>query len=267
MNNFCVFIFRRPIIRAFFLFYGLLLSSSCSLFKSTQIAPIVPNDKIPTAKALDYASHLNSLEKSLFADGKVKKQYISRRNREYLHSIFQRIVSNNELLLPSNMKPSFFIIKDKVPFIFSLPGYKIFISRGLIKKYFRNESLLISAICFELIKSGRNIYQKKRIIPIGTIGIPQLLSLTQIDFENRIEIYKWSYFALRRAEYDASALLNWIQTLNKNTLDFSWQIRDPRGVSREEFLFKNFLTSLGVGTQDGAEANSSKGFYRLKDSV
>jgi hypothetical protein len=243
------------------------MNSSCSLFSNKRIAPVALNAEIEKAKPTDYAIHISELSKSLFASGKVRRMKLSRRNKNYLDSIFQRIVSNNELLLPSKERPEFFIIRDKVPFIFSLPGYKIFISRGLIKKYFRNESLLVSAICFELIKSGRNIYEKNKVIPTGTIGIPKLLSLTRLNFENRIEIYKWSYFALRRADYDASALLNWIQTLNKNTLDFSWQIRDPRGVSREEFLFKNFLAGLGVSTQELSEVNSSKGFYRLKDSV
>jgi hypothetical protein len=266
MNNFCVYI-GRPICRALFLFLVVLLSGSCALFSSEEVVPVLANSAIPKSIPSDFAYHLSHLDKSLFASGKVKELRLSRRNKEYLNSIYTRIASNNELLLPSKAKPSFFVIKDKVPFIFSLPGYKIFISRGMIKKYFRNESLLVSAICFEIIKSGRNIYRKSKVIPTGTIGIPQLLSLTRLSFENRIEIYKWTYFALRRAEYDASALLIWIQTLNKNTLDFSWQIRDPRGVSKEEFLFKNFLTKLGVTTQDVGEANSSRGFYRLKDSV
>lgn len=244
-----------------------MINCSCSLLSSNAVLPVIENEEIPSYKPSDYASHLSSLDKSLFASGSVKRLKLSKKNNDYLNTIFSRIVFNNELLLHSKVKPTFYIIKDKVPFIFSLPGYKVFISKGLITKYFRNESLLVSALCFELIKSGRNMYRKNKVIPVGTIDIPQILSLTRLDYKTRIEIYKWTYFALQRSKYDASALLIWIQTLNKNTLDFSWQIRDPRGVSQEEFLFKSFLTGLGVSTQELGKINSSKEFYKLKDSV
>jgi hypothetical protein len=70
---------------------------------------------------------------------------------------------------------------------------------------------------------------------------------------------------MRRAKRDASAYLNWLQTQNKNTLDFSMQLGDARSISREEFMFKNFLVSEGQVGFDGLEfeENSSPGFYVL----
>lgn len=258
----------RPLCRALFLFSVSILLLSCSHIKKFLIQEdvIVSNQKIHTTKKVDYIDHLSSLSKSILNNKDIRSLRLSKRNNEYLKGIFQRIVSNNELLLPKGPPPQFYLIDDKVPFIFSLPNYQFFISKGLVKKYFKNESLLVSALCFEIVKSGRNLYPAQRVFPLGLIQIPQVLSLIRIDINTKLEVYKWTYFALRRAEYDAMALLNWIQTQNKNTLDFSWQIRDPRGISREEFLLKNFLVSQGFGQVKSPEINSSKMFYRFQDS-
>lgn len=257
----------RPLSRAFFLLTAILLNS-CSLVKS--ILPrnesIVENSEIQGDLAKDYADHLSALSESILNTEGIKVINLSKRNKEYLSEIFKRVQANNELLLPKG-DPSFYLIRDKTPYIFSLPGYKFFISKGLIRKYFKNESLLISALTFEIIRSGREIYPKRRVIPLGYITIPQVLSITRIGIKNKIALYEWTYFALKRAEFDGTAILNWIQTQNKNTLDFSWQIRDPRGVTREEFLFKNFLVSQGVNQGDFPEKNSSTGFYYFQDTI
>lgn len=266
MINFCVNL--RPLKRAFFLFFGSILLLGCTHINKFlyQQEPIVSNSKIHKIKMSDYVDHLSHLSKSVLENRDIKVLKISKRNNDYLNEVFQRIVSNNELLLPKETQPKFFLIDDRIPYIFSLPNYQFFLSKGLVKKYFKNESLLVSALCFEIVKSGRNLYPAQKVFPLGFIQIPQLLSLVRIDLETKIEVYKWTYFALRRSEYDAMALLNWIQTQNKNTLDFSWQIRDPRGVSREEFLFKNFLVSQGLNQEKLPEINSSKMFYRFQDS-
>ena len=267
MNNFCVYI-KRPLRRALFLFSSFCLVASCAQIKRIVKGPevILPQSDIPQTQNRDYVDHLEFLSNGILKNKNIKFLPLSRSNREYLESIFTRIVANNELLVPSKPSPKFYLVKEKIPFIFSLPGYQFFFSTGLVKKYFKNESLLVSALCFEIIRSGRNIYEAKRVYPVGYREVPQMLSLTRLSLESRIEIYKWTYFALKRAEYDATALLNWIQTQNKNTLDFSWQIRDPRGVSREEFLFKNFLVSQGLDRADQREANSSKNFYKFQDT-
>lgn len=259
----------RPLFkRAFFFLIALVSLLGCSHIKRAIKGPevIVSQEKIPKYKSNDYAEHLAYLSKEISQNRGIKTLRLSRRNNEYLTSIFKRIVANNELLVPSEPAPRFYLIKEKIPFIFSLPKYQFYMSTGLIKKYFKNEALLVSALCFEIIKSGRELYSAKRVYPLGFREIPQVLALTKVDTEVKLEIYKWTYFALRRAEYDATALLNWIQTQNKNTLDFSWQINDPRGVSREEFLFKNFLVAQGLNKNKSPEINSSKQFYRFQET-
>ena len=73
---------------------------------------------------------------------------------------------------------------------------------------------------------------------------------------------------LRRAGYDASAYLNWLQTQNKNTLDFTLQYGVTRTLSREEFLYKNFLVTQGFSDkEDGFLVNSSASFYKLLKEV
>jgi hypothetical protein len=250
------------------LFISLFFTTGCAQLQRIVKGPevIIPQSEIPQTQNRDYVDHLEFLSSGLLKNKNIKFRTLSKSNESYLESIFTRIVANNELLVPSKPTPKFYLVEEKIPFIFSLPGYQFFFSTGLIKKYFKNESLLVSALCFEIIRSGRNMYEAKRVYPIGYREVPQMLSLTRLSLESRIEIYKWTYFALKRAEYDATALLNWIQTQNKNTLDFSWQIRDPRGVSREEFLFKNFLVSQGLDRAEQTEANSSRNFYKFQDT-
>lgn len=257
----------RPLLKRAFLF-SVIIFTGCSHVKRFIQGPevILPESKIPKTTSTDYVEHLAYLSKEIGQNKGLRFLRLSKRNEEYLTSVFNRIVANNELLVPNRPAPTFYLIDEKIPFIFSLPKYQFYISKGLIKKYFKNESLLVSALCFEIIKSGRNLFEAKRVYPIGVREIPQVLALTRIDTKIKLDIYKWTYFALKRAEYDASALLNWIQTQNKNTLDFSWQISDPRGVSREEFLFKNFLVSQGLDKLKVLEVNSSKMFYKFQDS-
>jgi len=261
--------YMRPLMRAFFLFIVVQGTTSCGLLKKDNRNLIIENDQIPQMKDQDYRDHLASLSKSLMANPEIKKVKINSKVHEYLEEIFNRVVSNNELLLKvdDDFKPKFFIIRNEMPFIFSLPKNQFFISKGLINKYFKNESLLVGALTFEIIKSKREIYYKSQIIPTGVMDVQRILSLVRIGLEDKMKIYKWTYFALRRAEYDAAALLNWIQIQNKNTLDFSWMIGDSRVVTREEYEFKSFLAGRGVTNTEIPTANSTSEFYYLKDRI
>jgi len=260
--------YKGPPLRAFFL-CALVSLVSCSLLERNKRIVILENDKIPHMLKKDYRDEMASLANVLISNPKVKISKIDKKINQYLVEIFNRILSNNELLLKRDdeYKPNFFIINHSMPFIFSLPKNKFFISKGLIKKYFKNESLLIAALAFEIIKSRREIYYKYELIPTGVMNIQRLISLVRIGLEDKIKIYKWAYFALRRAKYDASALLNWIQIQNKNTLDFSWMIGDARVVTREEYEFKSFLANRGAKSNDIPRINSTREFYYFKDKI
>jgi hypothetical protein len=85
----------------------------------------------------------------------------------------------------------------------------------------------------------------------------------------KYQINEWTYFILKRAGFDASAYLNWIQVQNRNTLDFSLYLGDATSISKEEYYFKNFMARQGVlGFERKInEANSSKQFYKLLNNV
>jgi len=77
------------------------------------------------------------------------------------------------------------------------------------------------------------------LIPLGFCTTEKMISITRIKPEIKNKVNEWAYFALKRAGFDPSAYLNWIQVQNRNTLDFSLYLGDAIGISREEYLFKN----------------------------
>lgn len=213
----------------------------------------------------DYIDHLASLTEDYLDAPDVSSIRLSKDSKDYLAQLYIKIVQNNELVFNKRETPRFFIIKDETPFYFSLPKAQFFFSSGLIKRYFRNEELLVACLTLEIFKSHRAIYQKNTVVPLGYMKTQRMLALTRVPSEVKVELNKLSFYAMRRAKRDASAYLNWLQTQNKNTLDFSMQLGDARSISREEFMFKNFLVSEGQEGLDtlGFEENSSPGFYEL----
>jgi hypothetical protein len=74
---------------------------------------------------------------------------------------------------------------------------------------------------------------------------------------------------LKRAGFDASVTLNWIQVQNRNVLDFAALLGDTTSISREEHLLKNFMAKEGVSNieKKTIEANSSREFYQLLNQI
>ena len=107
------------------------------------------------------------------------------------------------------------------------------------------------------------------MIPLGYYTTEQMIGLTKLKFSTKQQVGEWTYFVMRRAGYDATAYLNWIQIQNRNTVDFAMFLGDSAGISKEEHLFKNFMTKQGTIGVDRRfnEANSSKNFYKLINNV
>lgn len=210
----------------------------------------------------DYSAHLEYLGEVYLASPGITQVQLSARAEQYLKKVYNNLVVNNEILLAGGEAPRFFLIKSPTPFYFSLPGSQFFLSTGLLDKYLRNEDLLVAMLTHEVVKSIRGVYEKRSVVPVGHIGTERMLQLTRIPLPVKMEVNKWSYFVMKRAGYDPTAYLNWLQTQNKNTLDFTMQLGDVRTISREEFLFKNFMVS-GEGQVDLAllPTNSSQEFY------
>lgn len=267
INNIKDLTWGRHFMRALFFSIIVLSWVSCGRLDLKRKDLIVPNSKIRQSLDIDFIDQLKNNAQIYLESNKNKIIKLSRRNNEYLKRIVTNIVDNNELLLPRPKKVSIYIINHKAPFIFSLPGYQIFISKGLIKKYLTNESILICALAYEVIKSGRNIYQKNNYIPTGYIDTKKVSKMVKINSSNRLTIFKWTFIALQRSNYDATAVLNWIQTINRNNTEFSWQIGDTQGVLGEEFQFKTFLASQGLEINPDSTFSSSRSFYLLRGGI
>lgn len=226
---------------------------------------MTPKDMLPT----DYSDHLASLGASYLSSEAVEQVRLSSRARSYLKDITDRIVRNNELLLNQALETEINIVKDKSIFFFSLPKGQLFFSQGLVDKYFKSEEIFVACLTHEIIRSHRNIYEKKSVVPVGFVKVEKLLYLTRITPDVKSEINKLSYFAMKRAGFDANAFLNWLQTQNKNTLDFMVQLGETRSISREELAFKNFLVSEEKGFSENVEidSNSTLGFYTFLNEV
>jgi hypothetical protein len=228
------------------------------------------NKKIVKYENQDYMAQLAFLSGEYINSPGIQTIRISGRSRHYLTSIYHRIVEHSELILEYNLSPKFYIIKNKTPFYFSLPGSQFFLSSSLVKKFLKNEHLLVAALSHEIVKSQRNIYLKKAVVPIGFLSTEKMLSLTRLPLKIKMEVNKWTYYVLGRAGYDSSAYLNWLQTQNKNTLDFMFQLGSSKKISKEEFLFKNFVVKQGIVekmNRSRQPSNSSKSFYHFVNEV
>ncbi|MFA6237148.1 MAG: hypothetical protein WC635_07465 [Bacteriovorax sp.] len=217
----------------------------------------------------DYIDHLASAGPDYLNYEETKEIKLSKDSVQFLENLYERLVSNNEMLLHQNSEPTFHVIQNKTPFIFSLPRAQFFISNGLIEKYLKSEELFVAALSAEVLKSDRNIYEKRLMVPLGFYNTEKMIQLTRLRPDTKYRINEWTYFVLKRSGYDASAYLNWIQVQNRNTLDFSLYLGDAIGISKEEHFFKNFIAKQGVASLEKkvTEANSSKAFYKLLNNI
>ena len=220
----------------------------------------------------DYVDQLASLAEIYKNSPSVDIIRISKNGREFLQKTYKNILENNEFLLQAKFPdiPRFYIVKNETPFYFSLPRSHFFFSSGLMTKYLKNEDLFVAVLVHEIIKSRRNLYLKKIIVPVGYMSTERMLALTKIPLEVKDEINKWSFHVMRRAGHDTSAYLVWLQIQNKNTVDFTLQLGRNRSISQEEYLFKNYIIQEKVGGIESLQktvSNSSKQFYHLIKEV
>jgi hypothetical protein len=217
----------------------------------------------------DYIDHLAAASGDYLSYEETKTVKLRPESIEYLEEVYDRIVSNNQLILDEADRPRFYIIEHKSPFLFSLPKAQFFFSTALVERYLKSEEIFVAAFAAEIIRSQRAIYEKTILLPVGFYNTEKMIHLTRLKFETKEQVNEWTYFVLKRAGYDSSAYLNWIQIQNRNTLDFSLFLGDSAGISKEEHLFKNFITKQGVTGVDKRfnEANSSKEFYKLLNNI
>lgn len=243
---------------------GLMLSA-CSSAKNATI----DYTGIGELKSNDYIDHLAASGSDYLSYEEVKTIKLRPDSAEFLESIYDRLVANNQMILNVVERPKFFVVDHKSPFLFSLPKSQFFFSTALIERYLKSEELFVAALAAEIVRSQRYIYEKQILLPLGFYSTEKMIQLTRLKNETKQQVNEWTYFILKRAGYDASAYLNWIQVQNRNTLDFALFLGDPIGISKEEHLFKNFMSKQGVlGVEKRFnEANSSKEFYKLLNNI
>lgn len=217
--------------------------------------------------ANDYGDHLASLKNSFLTTPGVKTYSLNVSSKKYLQTLAEEIISNNEIFFKNLKTANITVVDYQAPLHFSLPKGEIFLSNGLISKYIKHESMLVSILAFELVRSENMLYPKQIVVPIGYIPLEKMLSLSRLGLEEKMEVHKWAHYLTVRSGYDGEYYLSWLQTQNRNTADFILQVGDANLINREESLFKAFLIKNSSEDDAPEKKNSSKIFYTFINSI
>lgn len=214
----------------------------------------------------DYTDHLASLKKPFLSTPGIKtlKNNLA---QKYLEKVTSEIISKNETFFKNLKEANVTILAMDAPLHFSLPKGELFLSEGLIAKYIKHESMLVSILSYELVRSENLLYPKQTIIPIGYLPLERMLSLSRLSLDEKMEIHKWAYYLTVRSGYDGEYYLSWLQIQNRNTADFILQVGDANLINREESLFKAFLIKISTEEEIPGKRNSSKTFYSFLNSI
>jgi hypothetical protein len=247
----------------------LILSVSCSSIR-------IPTPKKKAASfnsgyqemtAVDYSDHLASLKKPFLNTPGIKVLKLDPTSAGYLQKLASEIISHNEIFFKDLKSAQITVLENDVPLHFSLPKGEIFLSSGLLAKYIKHESMLVSVFAYELVRSEKLLYPKITIIPTGFLPLERMLLLSRLNLEEKVEVHKWAYHLTVRSGYDGEYYLSWLQTQNRNTADFLMQVGDASFISREESLFKAFLIKHAVDEKIAVKKTSSKSFYNFLNKL
>jgi hypothetical protein len=217
--------------------------------------------------ASDYADHLASLKGSFLSTPGVNTIHPGKTVKKYLEDLSGKIISMNEIFFKNLKKINITIIDTEAPLYFSLPKGEIFLSKGLISKYLKHESMLVSILAYELVRSENLLYPKLTIVPTGYLPLERILTLSRLSLDEKIEIHKWAHDLTIRSGFDGEYYLSWLQTQNRNSADFILQVGDINLINREESLFKAFLIKNAEDSELTSRKNSSKLFYSFINSI
>ncbi len=211
----------------------------------------------------DFKDQFYALKEVLLQNSDVKVLKLEKANTTYLEKLISDIINNNEIFFKNLKNGKITVLNTETPIHFSLPRGEIFLSRGLITKYLKNESMLASVLSFELVKSERMLYPKQTIIPTGHMTIERMMSLNRLGLDEKMEVHKWAHHISMRSGFSGEYYLSWLQVQNRNTADFLFQVADPNQLTREESLFKSFIIKNGTEEQVISRKTSTKNFYSL----
>lgn len=216
---------------------------------------------------IDYAEHLASLKKPFLATSGIRQLQISVISNKYLDKVVAQIINNNEIFFKQLKKGKVTVLDVEAPLHFSLPQGEIFISKGLISKYIKHESILVSILSYELVRSEKLLYTKETLVPTGFVPMEKLIMLNRLSLKEKMEVHKWAFHLTMRSGYDGEYYLSWLQIQNRNTADFIMQVGDVNQINREESLFKAFLIKHSVDDNIITKGSSSKSFYSFLNGI
>ncbi|HXH32023.1 MAG TPA: hypothetical protein VNJ01_14535 [Bacteriovoracaceae bacterium] len=251
-------------------FLSLILLASCSSFKIPTRSSKGGNISKQTYKEItpeDYSDHLASLKDAFLSTPGIKTFGINDQSRKYLQGLADEIIAKNEIFFKSLRSANIVILDLNSPLHFSLPKGWIFLSKALISKYIKHESMLVSILSYELVRSEKLLYPKETVVPVGYVSLEKILSLGRLGLEEKMGVHKWAHYLTVRSGYDGEYYLSWLQTQNRNTADFLLQVGDANLITREESLFKAFLIKNSNEEDLLAKKNSSKSFYTFLNSI
>lgn len=261
--------FDRPLFLAG-VYLLLLLLSACSTFT----IPFTKTDKneisdkgYSEVSLQDYADHLSSLKHSFLLTPGVKSYPVSKAGIKYLTDMTAQIIGNNEIFFKQLKSGKVTVLDIESPLHFSLPKGEIFLSKGLLAKYIKHESMLVSVLSYELVRSEKLLYPKETIVPIGYVPLERIILLNRLQLMEKMEVHKWAFHLTSRSGYDGEYYLSWLQIQNRNTADFIMQVGDADQINREESLFKAFLIKHSIEDNNIIKKNSSKSFYSFLNGI
>lgn len=221
-------------------------------------------------RAEDFSDHFASLKDSYLTTPGVNSLKLDTKTNKYLQRLVDEVISKNEIFFKELKGAQVTIIDADAPLHFSLPKGQIFLSKGLITKYIKHESMLVSILAYELVRSEKLLYPREVIIPTGYMPLERILMLSRLSLDEKMEIHKWAHHITERTGHDGEYYLSWLQTQNRNTADFILQVGDANLITREEALFKSHLIKKDTDN-NVIKKNSSKSFYslinKLRDGV
>ncbi len=246
----------------------LFLAFSCGTLRipGTKKNPQMFRGRVTGVTNKDYSDQLASLGKAFLSTPGIKVLTTPNADR-YLRELTAEIISKNEIFFKNVRSARVTIIDTEAPLHFSLPKGELFLSRGLIQKYLKHESMLVGILAYELVRTENSLYPKKLIIPIGYLPLERMLGLSRLTLEEKIETDKWAHYLTVRSGYGGEYYLSWLQTQNRNTADFILQVGDVNLINREESLFKAFLIKNYTDNEVVGKKNSSKQFYAFLNSI
>jgi hypothetical protein len=216
---------------------------------------------------VDFEDHLAALREPFLKGSGVSVVRESESTRKYINGLLIDLITNNEIFFKKLRAARVTILSTDSPLHFSLPKGEIFLSRGLITKYIKNESILVSVLAYELVRSEKLLYPRQTVVPTGFISLERMINLNRLNLDEKMEVHKWAYHITVRSGFEGEYYLSWLQTQNRNTADFILQVGDANQINREESLFKAFLIKNTNEDQVVSKKSSSKNFYTFINSI